>query len=243
MQQPFLSIIIPAYNEQSRLPGTLDQVGRFLGDQAYSAEVLIVDNNSSDRTGEIIQEYIRRFPYMVGCFEGEPGKGAAVRQGMRQARGDFMFMCDADLSMPIEEVNRFLPPRLDNFDIAIASREAPGAVRYKEPHLRHLGGRLMNWLIQLTILPGLNDTQCGFKCFAREAALDLFHQQRLTGWSFDIELLYIARQRGYTIREIAIPWYYHEESKVHAVRDAIKMLRDILTIRRNYTQNLYAPEN
>jgi glycosyltransferase involved in cell wall biosynthesis len=243
VQEPFLSIIIPAYNEESRLPATLDQVGNFLHAQSYTAEVLIVNNNSSDRTGEIIQEYAGRFPSMSGCFEAQPGKGAAVRQGMRQAQGDFQFMCDADLSMPIKEINRFLPPLLEDFDLAIASREAPGSVRYHEPQFRHLGGRLMNWLIQLTILPGLNDTQCGFKCFTREAARDLFHQQRLTGWSFDIELLYIARQRGYTVREIAIPWYYHEESKVHAVRDALKILRDIQTIRRNYARDLYAPEN
>ena len=100
----------------------------------------------------------------------------------------------------------------------------------------------MNWLIQLLILPGLNDTQCGFKCFSREAAQDLFQRQTLPGWSFDIELLYIARQRGYTITEVPIPWIYHQESKVHAVRDAIQMLLDIQTIRRNHSRGLYDQE-
>lgn len=243
MQQPYLSIIIPAYNEQSRLPDTLNKVGSFLNGQAYTSEVWVVDNNSTDRTAEIIRDFSTRFSNIYGLFESEPGKGAAVRRGMQQAQGEFLFMCDADLSMPIEEVNRFLPPHLEGVDIAIASREAAGAIRYHEPHFRHLGGRLMNWMIQLFALPGLNDTQCGFKCFSNSSAKDLFRVQTLPGWSFDIELLYIARQRGYTIHEVPIPWTYHRESKVHAVRDAVKILLDIQIIRRNGTQGVYDPQN
>ncbi len=240
MQQPFLSIVIPAYNEQSRLPRTLEQVGDFIASQPYETEVLIVNNNSTDRTGEIIQDFSSRFPQMIGLFEPRPGKGAAVRCGMLQTRGQYAFMCDADLSMPIAEVNRFLPPQLEGCQVAIASREAEGSVRYHEPLIRHLGGRLMNWLIQLTILPGLNDTQCGFKCFSHPATQDLFSQQTLEGWSFDIELLFIARLRGYSIQEVAIPWYYHQESKVHALRDALKILLDIRDIHRNNSRGCYA---
>lgn len=243
MQRPFLSIIIPAYNEEFRLPDTLSQVESFLEEQIYSSEVWIVDNNSTDRTSEIIQEYSSRNTNFQGLFEKEPGKGAAVRCGMLKAQGDFLFMCDADLSMPIKELNNFLPPQLEGFDIAIASREAPGAVRYDEPQFRHLGGRLMNGLIQLFALPGINDTQCGFKCFSATTAKDLFQHQTLSGWSFDIELLYIARQRGFTIKEIPIPWIYHQESKVNPFRDALKILLDIKTIRRNAAQGLYDPEN
>ncbi len=243
MQRPFLSIIIPAYNEEFRLPDTLSQVESFLEEQIYSSEVWIVDNNSTDRTSEIIQEYSSRNTNFQGLFEKEPGKGAAVRCGMLKAQGDFLFMCDADLSMPIKELNNFLPPQLEGFDIAIASREAPGAVRYDEPQFRHLGGRLMNGLIQLFALPGINDTQCGFKCFSATTAKDLFQHQTLSGWSFDIELLYIARQRGFTIKEIPIPWIYHQESKVNPFRDALKILLDIKTIRRNSAQGLYDPEN
>ena len=239
----FLSIVIPAYNEETRLPDTLNKVGSFLGTQSYSHEVLIVNNNSTDRTEEIIRDYCSRYPDMQGLFEEEPGKGAAVRCGMLQTQGEFVFMCDADLSMPIEELVNFLPPKLEGIDISIASREAPGAIRYHEPHFRHFGGRMMNRLIQLFILPGLNDTQCGFKCFSKQAAKDLFNHQTLPGWSFDIELLYIARQRGYKIQEIPIPWYYHQESKVNAVRDALKILMDIQTIRSNANQGIYDPEN
>ena len=239
----FLSIIIPAYNEETRLPGTLNKVGSFLDTQTYTSEVLIVNNNSTDRTEEIIKDYCSRYPNMQPLFEEEPGKGAAVRCGMLHAQGEFAFMCDADLSMPIEELNNFLPPQLEGIDISIASREAPGSIRYHEPHFRHLGGRLMNWLIQLFILPGLNDTQCGFKCFSAKATKDLFNHQTLPGWSFDIELLYIARQRGYKIQEIPIPWYFHQESKVYAVRDAPQILMDIQTIHRNSHQGIYDPEN
>lgn len=239
MQQPFLSIVIPAYNEEARLPGTLERVGEFIASQSYETEVLIVNNNSRDQTHAIIQDFSSRIPQMKGLFEPKPGKGAAVRCGMLQTRGQYAFMCDADLSMPIDEVNRFLPPRLEGYEVVIASREASGAVRYDEPLIRHLGGRLMNWLIQLTILPGLNDTQCGFKCFSRPAVKDLFSHQTLDGWSFDIELLYIARLRGYAIREIAIPWFYHQESKVHALQDAVKILLDIRDIHRNSSRGLY----
>lgn len=239
----FLSIIIPAYNEETRLPDTLNKVGSFLGTQSYSHEVLIVNNNSTDRTEEIIKDYCSRYPDMQGLFEEIPGKGAAVRCGMLHAQGEFAFMCDADLSMPIEELVNFIPPKLEGIDISIASREAPGAIRYNEPHFRHFGGRMMNWLIQLFILRGLDDTQCGFKCFSKEASKDLFKHQTLQGWSFDIELLYIARQRGYKIQEIPIPWYYHQESKVNAIRDALRILMDIQTIRRNADQGIYDPEN
>jgi dolichyl-phosphate beta-glucosyltransferase len=243
VQRPFLSIIIPAYNEESRLPDTLAKVRSFLEGQVYSSEVWIVDNNSTDRTTEIIREYITRYTNFQGLFEKEPGKGAAVRCGMLKAQGEFLFMCDADLSMPIEEVNKFLPPQLEGIDIAIASREAPGAIRYDEPQFRHLGGRLMNSLIQLFALPGLNDTQCGFKCFSASAAKDIFRYQTLSGWSFDIELLYIARRRGFTIVEIPIPWVFHQESKVNPFRDAIKFLLDIKSIRQNANQGMYDPEN
>ena len=118
MQRPFLSIIIPAYNEEARLPETLNKVGSFLREQSYTSEVLVVDNNSTDQTAEIILDFSDQFSDIKGLFEKDPGKGAAVRCGMKQARGEYLFMCDADLSMPIEEVNKFLPPQLEGFQVA-----------------------------------------------------------------------------------------------------------------------------
>jgi hypothetical protein len=148
-------------------------------------------------------------------------------------------MCDADLSMPIEEINRFFPPALDDFELAIASREAPGAIRYNEPSYRHLGGRMINLMIRSLVLPGLQDTQCGFKCFHGSVVHDLFNSLTLPGWSFDIELLYVARLRGYRLVEVPISWYFNAESKVNPLRDALRMGADVMAIRRNARRGVY----
>jgi dolichyl-phosphate beta-glucosyltransferase len=236
---PLLSIIIPAHNEENRLPHSLEQVFAFLERQDYEAEVLVVENGSSDRTLEIAQSFAAQHSNLQVIHEPGRGKGLAVRRGMLEARGQYRFMCDADLSMPIEEVNKFLPPALSGFDIAIGSREVRGAIRYDEPFYRHSGGRLINFLIRLLILPGLQDTQCGFKCFRAEAAQDLFRRQRLDGWSFDIEVLYLAERKGYRIVEVPVHWYYRTESKVNAMRDAFRMIHDIFLIRANMRHGLY----
>lgn len=239
MSKPFLSIIIPAYNEEHRLPNTLEQAYSFVQAQPYSAEVLVVENGSRDRTFEVAQDFAGRYPQFRALSEPSRGKGLAIKRGMLEAQGEFRFMCDTDLSMPVTEINRFLPPALTDFDVAIASREAPGAVRYNEPLYRHLGGRAINLMIRLLILHGLHDTQCGFKCFRQSVAEDLFRQQTLMGWSFDIELLYVARLRGYRIVELPIPWYFNPESKLDLVRDALQMGLDIITVRRNARRGAY----
>jgi glycosyltransferase involved in cell wall biosynthesis len=239
LSTPFLSIIIPAFNEERRLPLTLEQAFNFLQAQPYSYEVLVVENGSSDGTYQVAQGFAATHPLFRVLRAPARGKGLAVKQGMLEARGAYLFMCDADLSMPIVEVNRFLPPALPDFDVAIASREATGAVRYGEPFYRHLGGRVINLVIRLLALPGLQDTQCGFKCFRSAVAEDLFRRQTLVGWSFDVEILYIARLRGYRIIEMPIPWYFKAESKLSVFRDAIKMGLDILAVRRNARRGLY----
>ncbi|HUE99803.1 MAG TPA: dolichyl-phosphate beta-glucosyltransferase, partial [Anaerolineales bacterium] len=223
---PFFSIVIPAHNEQNRLPGTLEQIFHFLAQQPFTSEVIVVENGSSDRTHEIATEFAKQHENLY-VIQSEKGKGAAVQCGMLAAKGEYRFMCDADLSMSVEQIVKFIPPTLQSFDIAIASREAKGAVRYNEPSYRHWGGRGINFLIQTLILPGLNDTQCGFKCFRAEVAEDVFNRQTLHGWSFDIELLYIARRHGYRIVEIPIHWYHFSDSKVSALWDALRMIRDI----------------
>ena len=239
MNQPLLSIIIPAHNEEKRLPPTLEQVFAFLKQQNYEADAWVIENGSTDRTYEIAQSFAGQHQNLHVIRADGRGKGLAVQRGMLEARGQYRLMCDADLSMPIEEIEKFLSPEASNFDIAIASREAPGAVRYDEPRYRHLGGRLINLIIRLLILPGLQDTQCGFKCFRADVADDLFKRQTLMGWSFDIELLFIARQHGYRIIEIPIDWYYRSESKVNAPRDAMRMIRDIFQIHRNARRGIY----
>ena len=235
---PFFSIIIPAHNEQNRLPGTLDQILQFLQQQTFTSEVIVVENGSADRTYEIAHQFAKEHANLY-VTQSEKGKGAAVQHGMLQAKGEYRFMCDADLSMPVKEIVKFIPPQLENFDIAIASREAKGALRYNEPSYRHLGGRGINFIIQTLILPGLNDTQCGFKCFRADVVEDIFRRQTLHGWSFDIELLYIARRHGYRIVEIPIHWYHFSDSKVRALRDSVHMVQDIFRIRANARRGLY----
>lgn len=236
---PFLSLVIPAHNEESRLPTTLEQVFAFLASQTYDAEVIVVENGSTDRTLEFAQSFTSRHAQLTVIHSEERGKGLAVKRGMLAARGEFRFFADADFSMPVSEINRFLPPALPDFDITIASRETAGAVRYNEPIRRHLSGRIFNTLIRLVVLPGLDDTQCGFKCFRAKVVEDIFPRQTMPGWSFDVELLYIARRKGYRIREIGIPWYYNPETKVSLVRDSLRMASDLFAIRRNARRGLY----
>ena len=243
MTSPSLSIIIPAYNEERRLPRTLEQIFTFLQEQSYTAEVIVVENGSTDQTLEIAQNFAEQHKNLHVIKERQRGKGNAVRRGMLEAKGEYRFLCDADLSMPIEEVNKFLPPVLDEPAIAIGSREIPGAVRYNEPHYRHLTGRVFNGLINLLLLPNLQDTQCGFKCFRADVAEDIFPYQTLTGWSFDVEVLFIAQHKGYIIREVPINWYYNADSKISVLQDSWKMFQDLLTIRRNARRGLYDPKN
>ncbi len=238
---PLLSVIIPAHNEEQRLPDSLEKIFAFLATQEYASEVLVVENGSSDRTLEVAQQFLARFPSLRVLQNQERGKGLAVRRGMLEARGEYRFMCDADLSMPFEQVSQFLPPVCTDFEIAIGSREALGAVRHNEPSYRHWGGRAINLVIRLLALPNLHDTQCGFKCFRAAAAEDLFRVQTIPGWSFDIELLYIARRRGYRVVEVPIRWYYSPDSKLSVLRDATRMVLDIFTIRRNTRDGLYDP--
>ncbi len=242
MSQPFLSIIIPAYNEAHRLPDTLREVQTFLNAQAYESDLWVIENGSSDETLSIARAYQAQMPNLHVVHLDQAGKGLAVRRGMLEADGQYRFICDADLSMPIDQVNRFLPPALET-DIAIASREAPGAIRYEEPEYRHTIGRVFNYLVSLLALPGLQDTQCGFKCFKAHVAEDIFRYQTRTGWAFDVEVLYIARMRGYDILEVGIPWHYRKGSKVSVIRDAWKMFSDLLAIRRNARAGLYDPEH
>jgi glycosyltransferase involved in cell wall biosynthesis len=236
----FLSIIIPAHNEESRLPRALGQVFAFLEKQSYTSEVLVVENGSRDHTLEVAQKFTKQFPNLHVLHEDLAGKGRAIQRGILDANGDYRFIADADFSMPVQEINQFLPPAC-RCDIAIASREAPGAIRYGEPSYRHFTGRVFNFFIRSFALPGLQDTQCGFKCFRSDVAKDIFRFQTLTGWSFDVELLVIARRRGYTITEIGIPWTFTSGSKVNILRDSGRMFLDLLIIHRNASRGVYDP--
>lgn len=228
---PFVSIIIPAYNEESRLPKTLDQIADFIKTQTQSYEVIVVENGSTDQTYKTAEDFAADNPAFQVIHEEQSGKGRAVRTGMLAAKGQYRFMCDADLSMPIAELLKFLPPNFPDAAVVIGSREAEGAVRFDEPDYRHVGGRLVNWMIRLFAVPKIQDTQCGFKLFRADAAEDLFSSLTVLGWSFDIEVLFLARKRGYLMTELGIDWYYQDLSHVSPIKDTLRMVVDILKIR------------
>lgn len=237
----FLSIIVPAHNEESRLTDTLSQLRDFCESQPFSSEIIIAENASNDKTLVIANDFANRYPEFAVLHDDRPGKGLAIQTGMLAARGEYRFICDADLSMPVQEITRFIPPSLQGVDIAIASREAPGAVRYNEPALRHFVGRVFNNLVRLIILPGLQDTQCGFKCFTQKAAETLFPLQTVTGWTFDVEILAIAQRLGFKIVEVPIPWYHFGSSKVRVLQDSVKMALDLIRIRVSINKRNFKP--
>ncbi len=234
----FLSIIIPAYNEQRRIPVALEKIAAFLARQSFPAEVLVVDNGSRDRTCEAAAAYADRLPALRVLREDRRGKGLAVRRGMLEARGQFRFLCDVDLSMPIEQVVRFLPPLRTGCDVGIGSREAPESEVIDRP-LRRKIGRAFNLLIRCLHLTRHRDTQCGFKCFTAAVAEDIFRRQRLDGLAFDAEVLFIAERRGYRVQDVPISWRIDYDTRVRLLVDAVQMGVDLFRVRWNAWRGLY----
>ena len=234
-----MSIIIPAYNEERRLPTSLEQVDRFVAAQPYPIEVVVVNNNSRDATRRIADEFAARHSYMRVMDQSRQGKGAAVQKGMLAATGEFLFICDADFSMPVEEISKFMPPNAASYDVAIASREVPGARRVDEPQYRHLMGRVFNLIVRVLAIPHIQDTQCGFKVFRRQAARDVFALQTIDGWGFDVEVLFIALKHGYQLIEIPITWYYKPQTKISPLRDSINMVLEVMRVRLNGWRGKY----
>lgn len=236
---PLLSLILPAYNEERRLPRTLRSIRRFLASQPYDAEVIVVDDGSDDGTAQMVARRATRWPELRLVSTPHHGKGHAVRAGLLVSHGSYCFLCDADLSMPITELAKFVPPQRSPEEIVIGSREAPGAHRYGEPNHRHLMGRVFNTLVRVLALPGIQDSQCGFKCLPGDAARRLAAAITIDGWGFDVEMLYIARLWGYRIVEEPVEWYYAPSSRIHPIRDSWRMTWEVLRVRRNARQGLY----
>lgn len=235
-----LSVVVPAYNEAAQIERTLDELRGYLAPMALSWEVRVVDDGSTDTTRALVAKTAGGDRRIVLQAEPHRGKGAAVRAGMLAATSDLRFLCDADLSMPLPELPRFLELVPGQCDIAIGSREGAGARRVGEPGYRHVMGRGFNRLVRGALLPDLEDTQCGFKLFSGAAVDAVFGQLTIDGWAFDIEALFVARRLGLRIREIPIEWHYREQSKVSPVRDAILMARDVARVRLNAARGKYA---
>jgi dolichyl-phosphate beta-glucosyltransferase len=246
-----LSIVIPAYNEEERLPATIAETSAFLDTLPVSWELLIADDGSDDRTSEIANAAEVKDRRVRHLRLPHGGKALAVRTGVLAAQGDTIVFTDADLATPIEYVREAYSLLNDGWDVVIGSREGSGAERLDEPVHRHLMGRLYNYVVQAVLLPGIKDTQCGFKGFRREVAVDLFGSSVLysdngrkvrgplvTG--FDVELLFLARKRGYRIYELPVIWKHVEGSKVRPGIDGLLMLKDVFQVRLNDLRGRYA---
>ena len=235
-----LSVVIPAFNEERRLGSSLAELEAYLRTQPWDWEIRVVDDGSVDRTRAVAEQVAAREPRIVVQPEPHRGKGGAVKAGLLAARGEFRFICDADLSMPVTELRRFLPPELSGFDVAIGSREGHGARRIGEPILRHAAGRIFNYAVQQLSVRGLNDTQCGFKMFSAGAVERIFPLVTVNGWAFDIEVLSVARAQRMRIVEVPIEWHYRQESRLSLLRDGARMFRELLQIRARARRGEYS---
>jgi glycosyltransferase involved in cell wall biosynthesis len=238
-----LSIVVPAFNEQHRLPPTLARLHRFLASQAMRWEIVVVDDGSSDATCAVVEAAMSEIPHLRLVRQTpNRGKGAAVRLGMLAAHGQIRVMSDADGSMSPDQLPRLLAPIIAcTAEIAIGSRYAEGAVaNAPQPRYRVLWSRLANRVIQRSLVPGVRDTQCGFKAFTAEAARDLFRRGRIDGWAFDLEILALARRSGYAIAEVGVEWTDDRRSRVHPLRDLWNVVREAMAIRWNLRHGVYA---
>ncbi len=229
-----LSIVIPAFNEAARLGRTLARLREYAAWTHAEHEVLVVDDGSTDDTRAVVGEFSPgTLALRLLTRPTNRGKGYSVREGMLASTGELILMCDADLSAPIEEIEKLLPAIGRGYDIAIGSRDLPESrLTPPQPLPRRLAAALFRTLRRRMLLPDLRDTQCGFKLFTRRAALDVFAQATLDGWLFDCEVLALARQRGYRIAEVGIVWSDHPHSRVRPWREAWTALPTLWAIRR-----------
>jgi dolichyl-phosphate beta-glucosyltransferase len=235
---PHLAVVVPAFNEAGRIAETLADLQGWLRAQPWAWEIRVVDDGSTDGTADVVEREAHGDARVVLQREPHRGKGGAVRAGLTASRAAYRFICDADLSMPVGELSRFLDAASDAA-VVIGSREGQGARRLGEPGIRHLAGRVFNLLVQRLMIPGIEDSQCGFKLFTAAAVETIFPLVRTEGWAFDIEVLYIARQHHLRIRELPIEWHYRRQSRLSLVRDGAGMLGELLAIRARAARGVY----
>jgi dolichyl-phosphate beta-glucosyltransferase len=234
MHSLFLSIVIPAYNEARRLPQTLERVDDFLSQQTYAAEIVVVDDGSRDETRAVARSFVFRSPARLRLLSNvrNRGKGATVRRGVAAARGEYILFTDADLSTPIADVAALFAAMAQGADVAIGSRAVAGAhVLTPQPWYREFMGKTFNRFVQGIVLPGLKDTQCGFKLFRRAAARRLFRLLTTPRFGFDVEVLYLARRGKLKIAEVPVAWRNSLASTVSPLKDSLTMFADLFRIR------------
>ncbi len=227
----FVSIVIPAFNEELRLGSTLAKIKDYLDSRGFEHEVIVVDDGSSDKTAQVAEDF-KGLSLRVLKNEKNSGKGYSINRGMLEARGNLILFSDADMSTPIEFFDSFIEHHERGFDIVIASRAIDRSlVRKKQPFLREMMGRVFNLFVRLITGLPIKDTQCGFKSFKRQAVQTIYPKQTIFDFGFDVEILYIAKMRGYKIMEAPVEWYDSPASKVSALKDSFMMFFDLIRIR------------
>lgn len=250
---PSLTIIIPAYNEEQRLPQTLQRILAYLKQQPYGSQVIVVDDGSGDLTAEVVAAFQSDEPRVELIRNDHRGKGYAIRTGVAAARGDIILFFDADSSTPIQDIEKLIPWFERGYGVVIGSREGDGAKQISEPFHRHFMGRIFNLVVQLLALRGIEDTQCGFKALRGDVAREIFaraqlygdHARRVTDamvTAYDVEVLFIAQKLGYPIKEVPVDWRYGTQSKVNPLKDSLRNFRDVLLVRWNDLRGRYAPQ-
>lgn len=228
-----ISVVVPAYNEEKRLETTLPHLYKSLKRRFFDFEIIVVDDGSVDGTADVVSRFAAKHAGVrLIRYEKNRGKGFAVRTGVLAGQGNYVLFCDADLSTPMREVRKLLGALAEGCDIAIGSRAIRGSRILKyQPFYRVLLGKTFNKFVQLFALPGIFDTQCGFKCFRRQVARDIFSRCRIDGFSFDVEVLYVARKTGFRVREVGVLWRNDPRSTVHPIRHSLQMLKELFAIR------------
>ena len=232
-KEPYLSIVIPAYNEEAVIKNTLDRVAEYLEGRYPSYEIIVVCDGCKDDTAKVAEEVARaNHRIQIQDRKTNMGKGFSVRQGCLEAKGEYVIFTDADLSTPIEEIEKLLKWLTEGYDIAIGSRALEESdIQIRQAWYREIMGKIFNLFVQTFAIKGIKDTQCGFKGFKKEAARRIFQMQTINGFSFDVEVLYIASMLGYSIKEVPVRWLNRAASKVNPLIHPLQMLTDLIRIR------------
>ena len=238
----FLSVVIPAYNEEERISKTLEGISDYLQKKEYTYEIIVVDDGSLDSTVDLVGSISRNNGNIRVLRNGvNRGKGYSVKRGVLASSGEYVLFSDADLPIPIEEVEKLFDWLRSGYEIAIGSKRLKESKSFiDQPLYRRLMGRIFNILLQLFIIRGINDTQCGFKCFKREAADRIFPKQLVEGFCFDVELLYLAKRWGVPVKEVPVRWTNRDaKTTVKIIPDSLQMVLDLFKIRINYWKGKY----